>query len=73
MSVRLPWAAAGIANLYLVYRLGKALLGEQLGLTGALLLATVPTFLLYTRFEKYYSLTATLGPAAGAGRAPPLA
>jgi 4-amino-4-deoxy-L-arabinose transferase-like glycosyltransferase len=60
-TVRLPWALAGIANLYLVYRLGKALVGEQLGLLGALLLATGPTFLLYTRFEKYYSLTTTLG------------
>jgi Dolichyl-phosphate-mannose-protein mannosyltransferase len=60
-TVRLPWVLAGIANLYLIYRVGRSLMGEQLGLVGALLLATAPTFLLYTRFEKYYSLTATIG------------
>jgi uncharacterized membrane protein len=60
-TVRLPWVLAGLANIYLVYRLGKALVGEQFGLVGALLLATAPTFLLYTRFQKYYSLTMTIG------------
>jgi hypothetical protein len=60
-TVRLPWVLAGLANIYLVYRLGKTLVGEQYGLVGALLLVTAPTFLLYTRFEKYYSLTTTIG------------
>src|SRR5262245_23858329 len=59
-TVRLPWVLAGMANLYLVYRIGVALGQQRLGLVGALLLATAPTFLLYTRFEKYYSLTTTL-------------
>ncbi|MFL5805206.1 MAG: glycosyltransferase family 39 protein [Roseiflexaceae bacterium] len=60
-TVRLPWALVGLANLYLVYRLGASLSEERLGLLGALLLVTAPTFLLYTRFEKYYSLTTALG------------
>jgi uncharacterized membrane protein len=60
-TVRLPWVLAGLVNAYLAYRLGKSLAGEYHGLVGALLLATAPTFLLYTRFEKYYSLTTTIG------------
>lgn len=61
LTVRLPWALVGLLNVYLVYRLGCAWGDWRLGITGALLLATAPTFILYMRFEKYYALTMMFG------------
>ncbi len=59
-TVRLPWSVVGLLNLWLVYRLGVALSGDHLGIVAAFLTITAPTFVLYTRFEKYYSLTIAL-------------
>ncbi|CAG0936784.1 hypothetical protein TFLX_05675 [Thermoflexales bacterium] len=59
-TVRLPWVVVGLLNILLVYRLGQQLINRHVGLLAALLVATAPTFILYMRFEKYYSLTILL-------------
>lgn len=59
-TVRFLWALVGLLNLCLLYRLGVVLRGKRLGLLAALLMLTVSTFLLYTRFDKYYALTVAL-------------
>ncbi len=57
LAVRLPWVVIGLFNILLTYRMGQRLMDRRVGLLAALLIATAPTFILYTRFEKYYSLT----------------
>lgn len=49
LSVRLPVALFGILNLYLVYRLGKKLFSEKVGLLGAFILALTPWHIHYSR------------------------
>ncbi|MBW7882231.1 MAG: glycosyltransferase family 39 protein [Caldilineaceae bacterium] len=58
-TVRFLWTLAAILNLALTYRLAFLLLDRTTGLLAATLVLTLPTFLLYSRFEKYYSLTVT--------------
>ena len=58
--VRFLWALAGVLNLALIYRLATLLFDRLIGFGAALLTLTTPTFLLYTRFQKYYSVTITL-------------
>lgn len=56
-TLRSIWAFCGVMTVACTYRLG-ALLGTRWeGMLGALLLASLSTFLLYTRFVKYYALT----------------
>ncbi|MBN1921070.1 MAG: glycosyltransferase family 39 protein [Anaerolineae bacterium] len=56
-AARSIWAMIGILVIAMSYRWGKIMLGSSVGITGAILLTSLPTFLLYTRFVKYYSLT----------------
>lgn len=63
-SARLPWSLVSILSIVLVYRLGATLLDERAGLVAAALTATAPTFVLYSRFDKYYALTMALFLAA---------
>jgi hypothetical protein len=59
-SARLPWSLVSVLSIYLVFRVGREALGVRAGLVAALLLATAPTFVLYSRFDKYYALTVML-------------
>jgi len=59
-SARLPWALVSIVSLWLVFCLGRTLTDTRVGLAAAALMATAPTFLLYSRFDKYYALTVML-------------
>ncbi|MFB0533863.1 MAG: glycosyltransferase family 39 protein [Anaerolineae bacterium] len=54
-ALRSIWAFVGVLILALTYRLGATLSSRSTGLLGATLLATLSTFLLYTRFVKYYA------------------
>lgn len=62
-ALRSVWAFCGVMTVACTYRLA-ALLGTRWeGILGALLLAFLSTFLLYTRFVKYYALTMLLSVA----------
>ncbi|RLC80644.1 MAG: hypothetical protein DRI61_05315 [Chloroflexi bacterium] len=62
-ALRSIWAFSGVLTVVLTYRLGALLGSESAGFLTAVLLSTSPTFLLYTRFVKYYALTMLLAVA----------
>lgn len=62
-ALRAIWAFAGVLTLALTYRLGVTLGHRSAGFLGTALLTTSSTFLLYTRFVKYYAFTMLLAAA----------
>ncbi len=61
--VRAVWAFFSLLTVAFVYRLGKKGANNFPGIIAGLLLATSSTFLLYSRFVKYYALTMFLAAA----------
>jgi len=59
-TVRSIWALVGVFTVAATYRLGRQLASAQTGILSALLVCCLSSFLLYTRFVKYYSLTMCL-------------
>lgn len=59
-SVRSIWVLAGVLSVAATYQLGQRLGSRRLGMLAALLMLWLSTFLLYTRFVKYYALTILL-------------
>jgi len=59
-TVRSIWALVGVFTVAATYRLGRELASSRTGVLSALLVCCLSTFLLYTRFVKYYSLTMCL-------------
>ncbi len=57
---RLVYAFFGWINIFLVYLLGKRLFNRKVALFAALLTATSPFLIQYSRMVRYYPLTATL-------------
>jgi 4-amino-4-deoxy-L-arabinose transferase-like glycosyltransferase len=61
LSLRFLSVACCLLSLALIFTLGRALGGEWLGLLAAYLLAVSPSFVLYGRMVRYYSLILLLG------------
>ncbi len=59
-AARSVWALIGVLVIAMIYRWGKMTIASSTGLLAAIILVSLPTFLLYTRFVKYYSLTIAL-------------
>jgi len=59
-TVRSIWAFVGVLTVAATYQLGRQLASTRAGILSALLVCCLSTFLLYTRFVKYYSLTMCL-------------
>lgn len=54
--VRLPFAIAGIAAVYLVFLVGREWFGEPVGLATSALMAILPFSILYSQLARPYSL-----------------
>jgi hypothetical protein len=52
---RLPFVVAGVASVYLVYRLGLLLFSEQTALLAAACISTLSFFILYSQLARPYS------------------
>jgi len=61
LAVRYIPASLGILSVALVFCLGRRIGGERLGLVSALFLAISPLFVMYSRFDKYYSHSVFVG------------
>ena len=59
-AARSVWALIGVLVIAMIYRWGKMTIASSTGILAAIILISLPTFLLYTRFVKYYSLTIAL-------------
>jgi hypothetical protein len=59
-SVRAVWSLVGVVAVAATYQLGRRWGSRKLGAGAALLLATTPAFVQYTRFVKYYAFTLLL-------------
>lgn len=55
-SLRLPSAIFGIASVYLIYKLGKALFDKWVGVISSFILAISPFHLFYSQEARHYSL-----------------
>jgi len=62
--LRLPAVLFGMANVYLIYLLGKKVAGEKLGLISALFLALAPYHIYYSQEARMYTLLAFLATAS---------
>lgn len=61
LSLRMLSVLLGTTAVALTFRMGATLLSRQAGLTASSLLALSPTFVLYARMIRYYSLCVALG------------
>jgi hypothetical protein len=62
-AVRAVWALVGVVAVAATYQLGRRWGSRKLSVGAALLLATAPAFVQYTRFAKYYAFTLLLAVA----------
>lgn len=56
--IRLPSVIFGVATVYLVFRLGKKLFNQRVGLWAALLMAVAPLHVYYSQEARMYALAA---------------
>jgi uncharacterized membrane protein len=60
VTLRVSSVLAGVASVYIVYKIGKLLKNETLGTIAALLLATAPLHIYYSQEVRMYSLSTLL-------------